>query len=152
LPKIVGKLGIINCITARYSRQIETRFDLLFLFNEIIKKSLFNCKSADVIKWGNQNGKQRYKCKTCGLLFIRKHTGVSDKNKFVWFEDWVVGRQTIGQVSIQSGYPVRTLMRYLHACLAKPPVFSVYPSERVNLLIDGTYFTNLSINLLTKQY
>ena len=54
----------------------------------------------------------------------------------------MIGRRTIEQVSTQSGYPVRTLIRYLHACLAKPPVFSVYPSERVNLLIDGTYFTN----------
>ncbi len=54
----------------------------------------------------------------------------------------MIGRRTIEQVSTASGYPVRTLIRYLHACLAKPPVFSVYPSERVNLLIDGTYFTN----------
>lgn len=54
----------------------------------------------------------------------------------------MIGRQTIEQISIESGYPVRTLIRYLHACLAQPPVFSVYPSERVNLLIDGTYFTN----------
>ena len=75
-------------------------------------------------------------------MFIRKHTGVSNKNKFVWFEDWVIGRQTIEQISKESGYPTRTLIRYLHDCLAKQPVFSVYPSERVNLLIDGTYFNN----------
>ena len=75
-------------------------------------------------------------------MFIRKHAGVSDRNKFVWFEDWVIGRQTIEQISAESGYPTRTLIRYLHSCLAKQPVFSVYPSERVNLLIDGTYFNN----------
>jgi hypothetical protein len=75
-------------------------------------------------------------------LFIRQHAGVRDKNKFVWFADWVIGRQTLNQISDESGYTTRTLSRYFHSCLAKSPVFSVYPSERVNLLIDGTYFTN----------
>lgn len=100
------------------------------------------CKSTEVIKWGKQNNKQRYKCKSCGLLFIRQHAGVRDKNRFVWFEDWIVGRQTIEQISKESRYPRRTLIRYFHAYLSKQPVFSVYPSERVNLLIDGTYFNN----------
>ncbi|MDB5155389.1 MAG: transposase, partial [Mucilaginibacter sp.] len=75
-------------------------------------------------------------------MFIRQHAGVKDKNRFVWFEDWVIGRQTFNQISEESGYTTRTLSRYFHAYLSKSPVFSVYPSERVNLLIDGTYFTN----------
>ncbi len=54
----------------------------------------------------------------------------------------MIGRQTIEQISAESGYPVRTLIRYLHGYLSKPPIFSVYPSERVNLIIDGTYFNN----------
>lgn len=75
-------------------------------------------------------------------MFIRQHAGVRDKNRFVWFEDWIIGRQTIEQISKESGYPKRTLIRYFHAYLSKQPVFSIYPSERVNLLIDGTYFNN----------
>jgi hypothetical protein len=101
-----------------------------------------NCKSTSVIRWGKRNNKQRYRCKACGLLFIRQHAGVKEKNKFVWFEDWVIGRQTLNQISNESGYTTRTLSRYFHAYLSKSTVFSVYPSERVNLLIDGTYFTN----------
>lgn len=41
-----------------------------------------------------------------------------------------------------SGYSIRTLKRYFHNYLNTPPVLSVYPRERVNLLIDGTYFSN----------
>jgi hypothetical protein len=67
---------------------------------------------------------------------------VSESNRFVWFTQWVIGRQTLEQLSKPSGYSVRTLKRYFHKYLNKPPVLSVYPSERVNLLIDGTYFSN----------
>ena len=116
---------------------------MLFLLDEIgKKKACLNCKGSDVIKWGRQKGKQRYKCKICGLLFIRKHPGVTQKNRFVWFQDWVTGRQTLKQISHKSGYSTRSLSRYFHQYLSVLPVFSVYPSERVNLLIDGTYFNN----------
>jgi len=37
---------------------------------------------------------------------------------------------------------VSTLKRYFSVYLSKPPLLSVFPSERVNLLIDGTYFKN----------
>lgn len=75
-------------------------------------------------------------------MFIRKHPGVTQKNRFVWFQDWVTGRQTLKQISHKSGYSTRSLSRYFHQYLSVLPVFSVYPSERVNLLIDGTYFNN----------
>lgn len=37
---------------------------------------------------------------------------------------------------------MRTLKRYFSDYLSKPPLLSVFPSEKVNLLIDGTYFKN----------
>jgi hypothetical protein len=52
----------------------------------------------------------------------------------------VAGRQTITQISIRSGYSQRTLKRYFHDYLRDAPVLKVRPSEKVNLLIDGTYF------------
>ncbi len=39
----------------------------------------------DSIKWAIQNGKQRYKCKRCGMLFCWDNEAVSDGNRFVWF-------------------------------------------------------------------
>ena len=51
-------------------------------------------------------------------------------------------RQTISFLSKQSGYSVRTLKNIFHQYLERPPVLSFYPSEKLNLLIDGTYFSN----------
>jgi len=68
--------------------------------------------------------------------------GVTKNNRFVWFEKWVLERQTIEQISRDSGYSERSLKRYFHDYLLRAPTFKIYPSERVNLLIDGTYFTN----------
>lgn len=41
-----------------------------------------------------------------------------------------------------SGYSTRTLKRYFHDYLREAPVLKVRRSEKVNLLIDGTYFSN----------
>ena len=52
-----------------------------------------------------------------------------------------MGKQIISQISKESGYSERTLKNYFHTYLEKAPTWNVYPSEKVNLLIDGTYFT-----------
>ena len=80
-------------------------------------------------------------CKSCSLLFTWTNPSVRDSNRFVWFRKWIIGRHTLDQLSELSGYSVSSLKRYFHKYLIKPPVLSVYPSERVNLLIDGTYFS-----------
>ena len=109
---------------------------------KVQKKRCWSCGSLKVIGWGKQAGKQRFKCKNCGILFNFSNPSVSDANRFVWFRDWIIGRQTIKQISSASGYSERTLKRYFHAYLSKAPVLSIRPSEKVNLLIDGTYFSN----------
>lgn len=109
---------------------------------EIVKKNCWGCGSDDVIKWGFQNGKQRFKCKNCGLLFTWQNKSVKQKNQFVWFERWVLHRQTFEYLSQQSGYSIRTLKSLFHTYLAAAPVLRVYPSEQLHLLIDGTYFSN----------
>ena len=100
------------------------------------------CGSLDVIKWGIRNGKQRFKCKECGALNTRKNNGVSQSNRFVWFREWIVGKQTIEQLKLKRGYNARTLRRYFYDYLKHYPTWKIRPSEKVNLLIDGTYFSN----------
>lgn len=51
-------------------------------------------------------------------------------------------RRTLLQLSNESGYSVSILKRLFNHYLTQPPVLSIYPSEKVNLLIDGTYFNN----------
>lgn len=96
----------------------------------------------DVIRWGFQNGKQRFRCKECGIFFTSSNKGVSRSNRFIWFRKWVLQKQTLEVISKESGYSVSSLKRYFEVYLASPPILSVYPSEKVNLLIDGTYFSN----------
>lgn len=67
---------------------------------------------------------------------------MKDSNRFIWFNKWIDGRQTLEQISAVSGYSISTLKRHFHQYLERPPQWSVNPSERVNLLIDGTYFKN----------
>ena len=96
----------------------------------------------DVVRWGKREGKQRYKCNQCGLLYTHTNKSVSKANRFNWFKLWVTGRQTINQLKKVSGYSERTLKRYFYEYLGKVPVLHIKPSEKVNLLIDGTYFSN----------
>jgi hypothetical protein len=60
----------------------------------------------------------------------------------VWFESWIIGKQTLSQISKSSGYSISTLKRYFSVYLSESPTWQVKPSEKVNLLIDGTYFHN----------
>lgn len=111
-------------------------------YENIKKKRCWSCGSLNTIKWGKQQSKQRYKCKNCSVLFTNSNPSVSESNRFVWFKKWIIGRRTIQQIAEESGYSERTIRRYFSAYLSKPPVLSIYPSEKVNLLIDGTYFSN----------
>ena len=106
------------------------------------KKACWGCGSLRVIKWGFQNRKQRFKCKQCGLLYNRQNKSVKRNNQFIWFKKWVLHRQTLTYLSGQSGYSVRTLKTLFHHYLKSPPILSFYPKEKLNLLIDGTYFSN----------
>jgi len=113
-----------------------------FFIYEKYKKRCWACGFADAIKWGKQFGKQRYKCKNCGILFTDSNPSVSKSNQFVWFRKWIIDKQTLSLLSTQCGLSVSTLKRLFNSYLSIPPVLNVYPSERVNLLIDGTYFSN----------
>jgi hypothetical protein len=59
----------------------------------------------------------------------------------VWFKLWITGRQTFKQLESRSGYSERTLKRYFYAELSEAPMFRVRSSERVHLLVDGSYFS-----------
>lgn len=70
---------------------------------------------------------------------------------FVWFERWILGKQSIVQLSRQSGYSERTLKRYFYKQLPTCPQWQIQRREKVNLLIDGTYFTNKVCLLLYRD-
>lgn len=106
------------------------------------KKRCWACDSLQVIRWGTRFGKQRYKCKECGILFTHTNPSLSSANRFVWFRRWIEGKQTFKQLVTASGYSERTLKRYFYEYLEHYPTWRIRPSEKVNLMIDGTYFEN----------
>ncbi|MBI3232735.1 MAG: transposase [Bacteroidetes bacterium] len=94
------------------------------------------------MKWGFQNGKQRYRCKECPQLFIWSNEGKRYAQMFVWFEQWVIGKQTLVQVSNQSGYSKSKIQRLFRHYLNAPPQFTIPQKESVHIIIDGTYFSS----------
>ena len=100
------------------------------------------CGFLDVIKWGKQCGHQRFKCKNCGSLFTFRRKDISQKNRFIWFEWWILRKQTVPQISQMSGCSERQLYRWFDEYLDQYPQWHVQRREKVNLLIDGTWFPN----------
>jgi hypothetical protein len=94
-----------------------------------------------VIRWGKQNGKQRYQCKDCRLFFTGNAPQRRLSNQFSWFKRWVLHKDTYGVLSKQSGYSVSKLQRIFRSYLFAPPTFIIQQKLRLYLIIDGTYFT-----------
>lgn len=91
---------------------------------------------------GHYRGFQRYYCSLCNSYFLDRRPHISTHNKLVWFRDWIIGKQSIEQLSERSSYSVRHLKSYFHSLLPICPVRHIQRREKVNLLIDGTYFPN----------
>ena len=106
------------------------------------KKRCWSCGSLDVIKWGKQNKKNRFKCKNCGIFFTWNNPSVSLKNKLIWFKNWVINYQKLEYLAILSGYSKRSLQSVFYNYLDKVPIHFIKHRERVHLIIDGTYFSN----------
>lgn len=100
------------------------------------------CGFLDVVRWGKRDGHQRYKCRNCGSLFTFRRKDIGKSNRFVWFEWWILGKQTLEQLSALSGYSTRQLSRWFDEYLDNCPVWGIKFHEKVNLLIDGTWFPN----------
>lgn len=110
--------------------------------SKIKKKRSPQSGSIITIKRGNRFGHTRYYCKSCGRYFTDRRAEVSMKNKEVWFKQWIIGKRTFEQLVRDSQYSERTLKRYFYQMLPKCPLWHIQRREKVNLLIDGTYFPN----------
>lgn len=99
----------------------------------------------DVIRWGKQHGKQRFKCKNCGVLSTRSNKKQKDVNRFVWFKKWILERQTFKTLSRDSGLSIDTLQRLFYKYLARSPEVAIRKSSKVNLRLDATYFESFCL-------
>ena len=110
------------------------------------------CGDLDTVKKGKRAGYSRYFCKHCNSYFTDRRPHISERNMFVWFEHWVRDKLSISQIAKQSGYCERTLKSYFYKVLPTCPTWQIQKRERVNLLIDGTYFANKVCLLLYRDH
>lgn len=106
------------------------------------KKKRFRCPrcgSLSTILWGKRGDQQRYKCTVCGKSFVKHREDVGQRNRFIWFRKWVLGKQTIADISSESGYSERQLRRLFDEYLEKAPVWTIQRRSSIRMLVDGTW-------------
>jgi AraC-like DNA-binding protein len=99
----------------------------------------------DVIKWGIQTGKQRFRCKNCDIFFTRNRPDQKVQNRFIWFRKWVLERQTYKTLSRDSGLSRDTLQRTFYQLLEQAPLVKIIKRDNVRLRIDATYFNQFCV-------
>ena len=97
------------------------------------KKRCWGCSSLHVIRWGKRASTQRFKCKDCGLLFSGENKAVKLSNQFSWFNQWILHRSTLEELSARSGYSKRKLQYLFDQYLSKPPQWFIH--QKINLYL-----------------
>jgi hypothetical protein len=99
----------------------------------------------DVIKWGIQSGKQRFRCKNCDVFFTRNRPEQKVQNRLIWFRKWILERQTYKTLSRDSGLSRDTLQRTFYQLLEQAPLVKIIKRDNVRLRIDATYFNQFCV-------
>lgn len=92
-----------------------------------------------------QAGKQRFKCKQCGLLFTRNDPVQRMHNRFAWFRKWVLERQTYKTLQRDSGLSKDTLQKVFYYFLKRAPVTPIIHHDTIHLRVDATYFKKFCV-------
>ncbi|TKK64476.1 transposase [Ilyomonas limi] len=98
-----------------------------------------------VIRWGKRGGKQRFKCNNCGMLFTRSAPEQRLQNRFIWFEKWILERQTYATLSRDSSLSRATLQRLFYTFLDQSPQVKIIRRNSVHLRMDATYFKQFCV-------
>ncbi|MCG2792816.1 MAG: hypothetical protein L6262_04615 [Weeksellaceae bacterium] len=83
-----------------------------------------------VIRWGKQAGKLRFKYKNCGILFTRNRAEQKIKNHLS---------------GSKNGYWKDTLQRRFYKIFEQSPTLKIIKREKVNVRMDATYFAQLLV-------
>ncbi|MEJ7684355.1 MAG: transposase [Segetibacter sp.] len=110
-----------------------------------LKKRCWSCGSLSVIRWGKQASKQRFKCKQCRLFFTANDSLQRINNRFIWFQKWVLERQTYKTLQRDSGLSKDTLQRSFYYFLAKAPLTPIIYHDNIHLRVDATYFKKFCV-------
>lgn len=98
-----------------------------------MQKKCFFCGSHHVVKNGFRNKTQRYLCKNCGKRFsLRNKVNISNL-----YDDYLIKKQSIKQLSEKHKVSTRTILRRLHKKEAES--LQIQTKQQVVLLMDATY-------------
>jgi hypothetical protein len=106
-------------------------------------------KQQTLIRWGKQQNKQRFKCKSCGILFTQNRPLQRFDNRFIWFRKWILERQTYKTLSRDSRLSKDTLQQTFYYFLNKAPKVKIIKRNGIHLRLDASYFS--SFNLICYQ-
>ncbi len=91
-------------------------------------------------KWGKDaRGKVRFRCKFCNVSKTRKRSDLSQKYQFELFHKWLLGKQSLSEISQEYGVTIRTLNNWF------APFWNLEPTPKQTniadkiLIIDGKY-------------
>ncbi|MEO6188706.1 MAG: transposase [Ginsengibacter sp.] len=90
-------------------------------------------------------GKQRFKCKQCGILFTRNDTLQRIQNRFIWFRKWVLERQTYKTLQRDSRISKDTLQKTFYYFLNRAPLTPIIHHDNIHLRVDATYFKKFCV-------
>lgn len=62
------------------------------------------------------------------------------QNRFIWFQKWILERQTYRILGRESGLSKDTLQRTFYQLLEKAPKIRIIKRQQVHLRVDATYF------------
>ncbi|MGL5891086.1 MAG: IS256 family transposase, variant Zn-binding type [Bacteroidia bacterium] len=104
------------------------------------------------MRWGIRQGKQRFRCKNCEVFFTRSSPEQRQKNRFVWFEKWILERQTFKTLSRDSGLSIDTLQTTFYAFLEQSPEVKIIKRDHVHMRVDATYFKQFCLLCYQDDY
>lgn len=91
-------------------------------------------------KWGkNRNGSTRFRCKFCNVSKTRKRRDLSQKYQFELFQKWLLGKQSLGEISQEYSVTIRTLNNWFAPFWSKEPTPNLINIADKILIIDGKY-------------
>jgi hypothetical protein len=102
-------------------------------------------------KWGtNRNGSTRFRCTFCSVSTTRKRRDLSQKYKEELFQKWLLGKQSLYELSKAYGVTIRTFNNWFTSFWnVEPAPIQIHIAHQI-LVLDGKYVEqNASVLLAT---
>ena len=109
------------------------------------KKAMLGLQKFGCYPLGSQAGKQRFKCKSCGIFFTNNRPEQRLRNRFCGlgngcWKDRLI-RLFAERQWILQGYAAKDFYQILESS----PVLKIIKREKVNLRMDATYFAQFCL-------